>query len=504
MEDRLKRRKLDALKRGVHRISGGEALAMSTHVVGIGKAGAGVVAETLRSLEPGAPKLCALVVDIGDDDLADLRSLAAGLLPERAEVTFASLDVPSREALLATLGDYPEYLKLEYPSYHLNSAYRPWLPNSFELPAAGGHYRRAVAKAVYGASYYAKPRAMEKALRRFAASVDAVSGQAMVAIVFGLGGGTGSGIAPDLARHLSNRIFGRRVLVAGIGIAPCDGDLREHTGGPMFALLNELDTMGDEEKNRGVVVACGELFRNPFTAGFIMVPQDQAWEATHDLAATQRRGNQEIASLLTAQGGKSVWELLRLLNWVAAPSTQHSAARTPWGPRWIHTLGYVDVAGGISAGEDLPEKLGLLPGYVPEFIELRTSNVDDAGVAETARAIEQAFSPDAPASVVGGGRPGSMQLILPCSAKTNLRGFGDWRTAYRRETMDDKLLDHALLLDQGVLLSEPSTRLEGMAGASLWGGDSWIAVGLLDLMGEEPPQPPPQALPGVQQLRAVM
>ena len=484
MEERLKRRKLDALKRGVHRVSGGEALAMSTHVVGIGKAGAGVVAETLRSLEPGAPKLCALVVDIGDHDLVEVRSLAAELPSDRAEVTFALLDCPPREALLATLENYREYLQLEYPSYRWNPAYRPWLPDNFELPPPGGHYRRAVAKALYGTSYYAKPRPIEAALRRFAAGVDAVSGQAMVAIVFGLGGGTGSGIAPDLARHLSNRIFGRRVLVAGIGIAPCDGDLREHTGGAMFALLNELDVLGDEEKNQGVVRACGELFRNPFTAGFIMVPQDQAWAATRDLVATQQRGNQEIACLLTGHGGKSAWELLRLLNWVAAPSTQHSAARTPWGPRWIHTLGYADITGGITTGEDLPERLGLLASYVPEFIELRTSGADDPGVPEAAHAVEQAFTPDAPVSVVAGGRPGSLQFILPCSAKTDLRSLGDWRTAYRRGTPDDKLLDHALLLDQGVLLSEPSTRLEGMAGASLWGGESWVAVRLSDLMGD--------------------
>ena len=504
MEERLKRRKLDALKRGVHRITGGEGIAMSTHVVGIGKAGAGVIAETLRSLEPDAPKLCALVVDIGDHDFTEVRALAAGLAPERAEVTFASLECPSREALITTLADYRDYLQLEYPRYRWNASYQPWLPDGFELPPPGGHYRRAVAKALYGASYYAKPRAMEAALRRFAASVDALSGQAMVAIVFGLGGGTGSGIAPDLARHLSNRIFGRRVLVAGIGIAPCDGDLREHTGGSLFALLNELDALGDEGKNHGVVMACGELFRNPFTAGFILVPQDQAWAATHDLVATQRRGNEEIASLLTGQGGKSVWEVLRLLNWVAAPSTQHSAARTPWGPRWIHTLAYADVKGAITAGEELPERLGLMPSYVPEFIEIRTSGASEPGVAEVASAIELAFTPDAPVSVVGGGRSGSVQFILPCSAKTNLRSFGDWRTAYRRGTPDEKLLDHALLLDQGVLLSEPSTRLEGMAGASLWGGDSWVAVRLADLTGEEPPPPPPQALPGMQQVRPVM
>ncbi len=66
MEERLKRRKLDALKRGVHRATGGEALPVATHVVGIGKAGAGAIVEMLRRLKPGAPKFTALAVDIGD------------------------------------------------------------------------------------------------------------------------------------------------------------------------------------------------------------------------------------------------------------------------------------------------------------------------------------------------------------------------------------------------------------------------------------------------------
>ena len=48
------------------------------------------------------------------------------------------------------------------------------------------------------------------------------------------------------------------------------------------------------------------------------------------------------------------------------------------------------------------------------------------------------------------------------------------------------MLDHSMLLEQGVLLSEPSTRLEGMAGESL-------AVAELDrgaaeeLRGGDPP-----------------
>ena len=492
MGDKLKRRKLDALKRGVHRISGSETLPVSTHVVGIGKSGAGALAEILRSLEPGAPKLSALAIDIGGQDLAELRMVAAGMPPERAEVTFVALDVPRREALLDVLRQYPEFLALEYPQHHWNADYEPWLTPSVDLPKAGSHFQRAVAKAIYGAAYYGAPRALARVLRDFAAGVDAARSQAVVAIVFGLGGGTGSGIAVDLARHLSNRLFGRRVLVVGIGIAPCGGDPPEHAGGQLFPVLNELDCMGDEGKNSGVVASCGELFRNPFTAGFIMVPQQQAWESTRDLAATQLRGNQEIASLLTSKTGTSLWETLRLLNWVAAPSTQHSAARTPWGPKWIHMLGFADAAGQpIAIGPSLPRQLGLRPGYTPEFIEARVSDAASSGASALAGSLEAAFAPDVPPQIVDGAREGSLQFILPSLSKTDLSVFYQARTAYDSENQGQRLLDHSLLLDRGVVLSEPSTRLAGMAGASLQSSKSWIAVPLTDLRGgdEEPLRP---------------
>ena len=486
MTDKLKRRKLDALRRGVHRAGGGEALPVSTHVVGIGKAGAGILAEILRSLQPGAPKLFALAVDIGDRDLTELRAIAAGLPPERAEVEIISLDVPTREALLDVLRQYPEFLTLEYPQHLRRAGFAPWLAPTVELPRAGGHVKRAVAKAIYGAAYYGAPRALQQALRAFAARVDATRSQAVVAVVFGLGGGTGSGIAVDLARHLSNRIFGHRVLVAGIGIAPCGGDPPEHAGGHLFPVLNELDCLGDEGKNKGIVASCGELFRNPFTAGFIMVPQQQAWESTGDLAATQARGNREIASLLTSRGGANLWEMLRLLNWVAAPSTQHSAARTPWGPKWIHVLGFADAAGQpIAAGPSLPRQLGLLPGYRPEFIEARVSDAAGGDVGALASGLEAAFAPDVPPQIVDGGRAGSVQFILPSLSKMDLRVFYEARATYDAEGQDQRLLDHSLLLDQGVVLSEPSTRLEGMAGASLKGSNGWIAVPLTDLRGED-------------------
>ena len=487
VEERLKRRKLDALKRGIHRVTGAEALPIGTHIVGVGKAGIGVIMETLRLLEPGAPKLMVLAVDIGHADLEPLRALAHTLPSDRVEVLTIALEVPSAAALQDGIRHYPDFLTLEYPMHQHANLSSAWLPPKIDLPGPGGHFRRAVAKAVYGLAYYGGARPMERALRHFAAGVDEARAQSMVAIVFGMGGGTGGGIALDLARHLSNRVFGRRILVAAIGIAPCDGDAPGHQGAALFPLLNELDCLGDEAKNQGVVASCGELFRNPFTAGFIMVPQQPVWEASANLAETNSRTSHAIASLLTRRAGANAWELLRLLNWVAAPSTQHSAARTPWGSRWIHVLGFSDTSAGHGAtgiGPALRGQLGLLATYAPEFIEMRVA--DPEAASDVAAALDSALSPEIPPHIVGGGEAGIVQFILPCVGKTDLALFFHARDAYGDESMVDRMLDHSLLLDQGVLLSERSTQLQDMAGASLDGGEAWIAVPYADLCGDVP------------------
>lgn len=480
MEEKLAKRKLDALMRGIHRIGEGDSVPAEVYVLGIGKAGAGVVAEVLREApqrlaEDPDYRVTALVIDIGEGDLGEVRSLADGLGSERTQVEIIALEMPDRKDLFGTLRRYREFLKLEYPRYYWNPNYEPWVPSNITLPGSDEHIPRALAKAVYGKAFYDDGREMNAALGRFSGRVDASPGQAAVALVFGLGGGTGSGMVVDLARHLSNVHFGRRNLVVGIGIAPCEGDPEVHRGPHLFPVLNELDCMGDVAKNEGVIAVWGDLYRNPFTGGFLVVPQEHVWQATKDLEATHQRVDREIASFLTRNKGVDFWETLRLLNWVGAPPTQHAAARTQYGPRWAHVLSFIDSEGPLASGTGLRAALGLRDSYKPEYIEARAA---DAGDGKAAAVLTESFHPlvDANAVASPGALVRSLQFILPCVAKTDLDLFYRARDLYDTRDWEEKLSDHSWLLDLGVLLCEPAIRFDGMAGECLWGCACWVVV----------------------------
>ena len=480
MDDKLEKRKLDALKRGIHRIGKDETLPFTVNLVGVGKAGAEVIAATLKALPKEGPKMCALAVDIGDQDLAAVKAAAAALPPGRATVETIALEVPSRDDLFQTLRRYREFLKLEYPRYYWNPNYEAWLPPSAPTPQAGSSMKRAYAKALYGRGYYDGDRSVDLALRKFGADVDAERSQSVVVMVFGANGGTGSGIMVDLARHLSNVVFGRRALCVGLAVMPCEGDTPEHRNGSLFATLNELDCMGDGAKNDGVMAVWGDLDRNPFTGGVILVPQAPTYAATKDLAATHKRVDDELAAFLTNDGGKDLWETLRLLNWVGAPPTQHSAARTAYGTKWAHVFGFADVDGPIKADS---ASLGLLPGYAPTFVEPRSLDAGK-GVDKLVASINDGMKPAVPAVAVKGGKAGSVQFVLPCVAKQDLADFYTSRDIYDTQTWEQKLLDHSWLLDLGVMLCEPAIRFEGMAGECLWGCACWVVVPYNDIRGD--------------------
>lgn len=480
---KLQQRKLDALRRGVHRIADESSLVYGIHLIGVGGAGAKVIECFLRDapsdlLDAPGSRLTALLVDVEGESTTSVDALAGRFDSQKAQIKTVTLPLPTKGTLEETLARYAEFLKLEYPLYHPNPDSTAWLPEVAIERVANGSVPRAIAKAIYGRAYYDGDRPMHQALKDFARSVESTRGDSVVCIVFGLGGGTGSGMALDLARHLSSGMLGRRVLVAGIGIAPHAQEI-DAKAAALHTTLAELDVLCDETKNRGITVSCGEQYRNPFTAGFMVVPQPPGAgiEATRDII------DQQIASLFAQRRGANLWEALRLLNWVAAPSTQHSAARTPWGARWLHLFGFGHDR--KAPGEvDIRAGLGLLDDYKPEFVELRASATTDEGVSSAwASALDASLSPEFLTQRATGAPTGCVQFLLPRMARRDLAMSRIAQAAYDALPHAQRLALHSLLLEQGLLLCEPSTRLEGMAGASLGPtGTQWIAVPLHDLV----------------------
>lgn len=475
-ELRIRQRKLNSLKAGVHRIDDTTKLVGGVHVIGVGGAGVKVIERFMREapddlLSVQGSRLTVLAVDIGDADLNGVRQLAGRYDDRPAQIDIVSLEEPKREMLEATLARYDEFLTLESPFYLRNPDSKGWLPKSPVERNFNGSLSRSIAKAVYGRAYYDCERPMHKMLKRFAESVEKTGDISVVCIVFGLAGGTGGGMAIDLARHLSNGIFGRRVLVAGIGIMPHPDETRTEPSN-VHTTLSELDVLLDETKNSGVTVSCGDQYKNPFTAGFLAVQQ---------LPCVSIDKSREIieaglASLLSERRGANLWETLRLLNWVAAPPTQHPAARTPWGNRWVHMLAFIDERD-INVGVDVRKVLGLTDGCVPEMIELRTHATIEDDIAEAWKCkLDESLTPSLPTQSVKGRSTKHLVLLLPRLSRRDLVLTKIARNGYLAQPKDRKRANHALLLEQGIYLCEPSTSREGMAGANIGAGHQWISV----------------------------
>ena len=80
-------------------------------------------------------------------------------------------------------------------------------------------------------------------------------------------------------------------------------------------------------------------------------------------------------------------------------------------------------------------------------------------------------------------------VILPGVAKTDLLAFWESQKNYDALSWEEKLNEHAWLIDIGPMLSEPAIRFEGMAGECIWGCACWVVVPYDQLRGDVLPPP---------------
>nr|WP_218681400.1 tubulin-like doman-containing protein [Rhodococcus qingshengii] len=472
---------------GVHRIGDHEG-PFSIHAIGIGKTGANIVEALIRQhsvnvAEQGtSTSFTGLAIDIGDSELGKVRQAGAETDDNGASVRTVDLPALNNQTLFSGLRRYREFLKKEYPRYYWNPNYEPWLPNDLAIPTAGEHFPRAVSKGLYGVDYYTGGE-VATALDEFADGILNSPATPLVIIAFSLAGGTGSGIVVELARHLSNIRLGRRALVAGLGILPADADPEELKDGRTFITINELDCMVDADKNKGVMTVWGDLYKNPFTAGFFAVPQNAVQETSANLDEGHQKIDAGVADFVLRDGGKHLYESIKALNWMNVPADAwHPATRGDQTDKWINLLALgTEFGSPVIAGE-------LSSSAQPEFAEVRVFGGDTTVIESVSEKLTNSVAPEVgPNSLQfdGAGEP-VIAAFVPRVSKLDLAFFAPARDAYDTLGWEEKLMRHSWLLDLGVLLCEPSTRFEGVGGECLLGCACWVVVPHAAIRGESP------------------
>lgn len=511
------------------------------HAIGVGRTGAVYIEALLRTgevedlLADPRATFAAMVVDIGDQHMSNVidyansfkkRLESRGIPAERFNFQAIALPVPEREEFFEGLNRTREFLKLEYPRYYWNPNFETYVSHKLELPKAGSHFPRLVAKGIYANAYYAGERPLDVALRSFVETVEQATLPSMVLVPFSMAGGTGSGMVVDLARHLSNVKFGRRIPVIGVGQLSHIGDGEDvHNSPGLYTTLNDLDCMLDDDKNNGVIAVWGDLYRSPFTGGFFVVNPDQSWHRLSSYTTTgEKEVRQSFKQMVTNRFvadsfmrfavmdyGRVLFRALRPAGFTGAPHETLSSKSRNWtlfdvaklthpgvqvlpgeaGSKWKSVLAqWIDF---------VPQYSGLRDGFKTDYAEVHVHTARNMGMEETEKGLKDVIS--ANYLLEGDSTYQSYtheffdaltayaNIILPGVAKTDLHAFWESQKNYEKLEWETKLHEHAWLVDIGPMLSEPAIRFEGMAGECIWGCACWVVVPYDQLHGDKLPPP---------------
>ncbi len=506
------------------------------HVIGIGRTGSAYVEALLRTgeiedhLADPRATFAAMVVDIGDQDMGLAQDYAAsfikrlesrGIPADRFLFQAIALPVPSKEDFFEGMNRTREFLKLEYPRYYWNPNFESYVPKKYQMPKPGEHFPRAVAKGIYANAYYAGERPMDVALRKFVDQIERAGLPSMVTVCFSMAGGTGSGMVVDLARHLSNVKLGRRIPVIGVGQLPHTGDPDTYKDSPaLYTTMNDLDCMLDDDKNAGVTAVWGDLYRSPFTGGFFVVNPEQSWQRLTAYTTTGEAAvRQSIKEMVTnrfvadsfmrfvvVDNGRDLFRALRPSGLTGAPHETVSAKARNWTMFNIAKLTHpgVQVLPGeapskwdsvISQWIDFTPKYdGLKDGFKTDYAEVFIYGSRNMGHADMNKSFTTMMTKnyllDSESTIqvfnheFFDALTAYANVILPGVAKTDLEAFWSSQKVYDKLSWEDKLNEHAWLIDIGPMLSEPAIRFEGMAGECIWGCACWVVVPYDQLRGD--------------------
>jgi hypothetical protein len=279
-------------------------------LIGLGSAGTNIVEtflsnkKTKELMENDLTRLSLLAIDIADPEIRSLQEtyeqtvrsmIKAGIPRERLRLIAQSVKFPTAEAMFDFINQkYGEYLIGEGSKLE---TFVPWLQNTMAIPpmAGGAGRRRALAKAIYALNYY-QLGIIRNCINSFKEQALSSIMTPTVALVYGLGGGTGSGVFFDFARHL-RKVLGSGVPIIAFVITPCGGDDPPAKGCSAFVAMNELSLLLNKDYNDYVIKNYGEIYRNPINA-LVYLPLLPAFSKVGNITSARQEMDQMVVDLL--------------------------------------------------------------------------------------------------------------------------------------------------------------------------------------------------------------
>ena len=282
----------------------------SMQLIGLGSAGTNIVEafltnqKTKELLAHDITRLSLLAVDIADPEIRSLleaneqiqKALIRAHIPaERMRLIAQSVKFPTAEAMFDFINQkYSEYIVGEGSKL---KNFNPWLQSTMAIPpmAGGAGRRRALAKAIYALNYY-QLGIIKNAINSFKEQALSSIITPTVVIVYGLGGGTGSGVFFDFAKHL-RKVLGSGVPIIALVITPCGGDDPPAKGCSAFVAMNELQLLLNKDYNEYVIKEYGECYRNPLNALFYL-PLLPAYSKVGNIVNARKEMDQMVVDML--------------------------------------------------------------------------------------------------------------------------------------------------------------------------------------------------------------
>lgn len=324
-------------------------------IVGLGGTGADVIASLMCNkklilplLSTDGVRVSCLALDVANAQIDNLQAAYEDLktelrtrnIPvEKIFLAAKSVKFPTPEVMFDFVRDYPSHMSRE--GMAAPTDYKPWLSSVIEIPplAGGVGRKRALAKAIYGLNYHVL-RLIADSIISFKEHVVSSTLQPIVFVVYGMGGGSGSGIAVDFVRHL-RKSLGNGIPIIGLSVLPCQGDDPPAKGVSAFSSLLESGLLADKGANTLVTTKFGVPFENPFNGYFVM-PLGPAYGQGKGLLYAQNIIDEAIDDIL-----------LKCLNFDPADLLAHIGTNVDLEGRWVHTLSTISISYPVQEQIDL-------------------------------------------------------------------------------------------------------------------------------------------------------